>query len=1119
MQFEGVDNVKLSICMMIKNEEENLHRCLKQLKPMVEAGMAELIIVDTGSEDRSVEISKEYTDKIYFHKWNNNFSEMRNKSISYAKGEWIFIIDADERLDDVEKLITLINSADIKKCKTVLLQVKNLYDVEDESKYNLIISPRIFKNNGKFRYEGAVHNQPIFSAPNLSVDISLTHFGYISTDKELMEKKFKRTAELLKNELKKEPRNLYYIYQLGISYDMHGDHKDSLREFRKAYDILKTKSLEEKKMYAYIYGSHARIAYTNNELRETIKIAKEALILEKDYVDLYYLLGISEKQLKNNEEAFKYLSKYIELLGRYNELDISKDMTIIMYHSDEKSKSTAYFQIVQYYLELEKYKDAYKIYKNVTNINEKIYISINTLIPLEKYSELKEVCEDIDREEDRNNFIYTLEDKAKKLKDSEKNNLYKVFSLNNDIYGVLNKIRIAPDVKEKLRLTKLLIEKIDFNKQPIFYSEIFENIKEDKKLLMNTLNKIEVWNLKEIVKYLIIEKEFTEFFEEYLLRDCADIKNYMDAKEIGNVTDIEELKVAICITTVLLAVYLKDNNEVSKKYSEIFKLYIDMGIEFVKVLYRIEKAATIYKSISNQQDRFFVIMYIFNKLMEENNKKSAVKYMIEAVYNNEAFSKYIDIYKDEILNLEEEQIMKEKNKEFADYKAMVKENINSLINNGELEEAKILINQYEEVINNDIDMYSVKSIIAMMEGNVNEAEKILKDGLRINSLNSDLLFNLSYVQSQKNNSVSAVENYSKAKLFTPNNNVKVSDIITNLKPMDNNNLRILNGTIEIANQMSTITKGLKKLGLDAKSLNYYPNYLGYKSDYVLDLNSLKDKNELNIQTKKMAAKMIAENDIFHFHFGTTLTLDYSDVPLIKELGKKIFMQYWGSDVRMYSKAKELSRFVKVKDMNEEGIKQKLDFLGKHITDCIVSDYELYEYVKDKHDKVHLVLQAIDLTKYKMSKAKNNKLLIVHAPSSPEIKGTEYILKAVENLKDKYDFNFTLVQGMAHEEAKKVYAKADLVIDQILCGSYGLFAIEAMAMGKPVITWISEFMEGKYPKTLPIISANPENIEAKLEYLINNREQLSELGRQGREYVEEYHDKDKIAKQLLEIYKS
>ena len=96
--------MKLSICMMVKDEEKNLRRCLNSVKPLIEEGIAELIIVDTGSCDNTVDIIKEYTDKVYFHLWNNNFSSMRNISISYARGEWIFILDADEEVENVEEL-------------------------------------------------------------------------------------------------------------------------------------------------------------------------------------------------------------------------------------------------------------------------------------------------------------------------------------------------------------------------------------------------------------------------------------------------------------------------------------------------------------------------------------------------------------------------------------------------------------------------------------------------------------------------------------------------------------------------------------------------------------------------------------------------------------------------------------------------------------------------------------------------------------------------------------------------------------------------------------------------------------------------------------------------------
>ncbi|NLL52873.1 MAG: glycosyltransferase, partial [Peptococcaceae bacterium] len=82
----------LSICMMVKDEEKNLPRCLESLKPLMQQVDSELIIVDTGSTDNTVNIAKSYTERVYFHPWNNNFSEMRNITISYAQGEWILIL-------------------------------------------------------------------------------------------------------------------------------------------------------------------------------------------------------------------------------------------------------------------------------------------------------------------------------------------------------------------------------------------------------------------------------------------------------------------------------------------------------------------------------------------------------------------------------------------------------------------------------------------------------------------------------------------------------------------------------------------------------------------------------------------------------------------------------------------------------------------------------------------------------------------------------------------------------------------------------------------------------------------------------------------------------------------
>jgi Glycosyltransferase len=450
-------------------------------------------------------------------------------------------------------------------------------------------------------------------------------------------------------------------------------------------------------------------------------------------------------------------------------------------------------------------------------------------------------------------------------------------------------------------------------------------------------------------------------------------------------------------------------------------------------------------------------------------------------------------------------------------KKQVKENIQFLINDNKLYEAMNLIEEYLKIDSNDSEIYSMKAIVFMMKGDMNEAENILSFGLNKEPYNRDLLFNMSYLMDQKRYDKKALEYFCKANLYYPDDNIKIEDIIPNYIIDDNSNIKVLHGTMEIANQMNSIVKGLNKKGIDAKTLNYHPNYLGYKCDYTLDINAYSSIDEADVEIKKLASNMIANNDIFHFHFGTSLTLDYSDLQLIEKLDKKMVMQYWGSDVRLYSKAKELNPYVKVKDMNEDGIKRRLEYISEFIPHCIV-DYELAEYVKGYHSNIHYSAVAIDLSKYKFIEETNNeKLLIVHAPTAPEFKGSNYILKAIEELKMKYDFDFKIVQGVAHEDAVKIYQQADLIIDQILIGSYGVFAVESMAMGKPIICWISDFMKDKYPKELPIISANPDTIKEKIEYAINNKDMLRELGSKGRKYVEKYHDMNIISRNMIEIY--
>lgn len=430
-------------------------------------------------------------------------------------------------------------------------------------------------------------------------------------------------------------------------------------------------------------------------------------------------------------------------------------------------------------------------------------------------------------------------------------------------------------------------------------------------------------------------------------------------------------------------------------------------------------------------------------------------------------------------------------------------------------------------------VYNNLGVLAYQQGRSNEAAEHFINAIRIDSTNLDAVFNLCEVLKASGALHEAApilqpltEKYPKQSELRELLNEAVESIEEGrsdeaVGSTTTSTLRVLHGTCEVANQMFTISRGLRDLGIVAETLSYYPTYLKYRTDHVLDVNAFSNQEEAVAESRKYAACLIDKYDIFHFHFGSSLALDYSDLPMLVEAKKKTVMQYWGSEVRRLSRARQLNPWVKTKVVDENLIHQGLAAVSKYVKHCIVSDYELYEYVCGYFEQVHVIPAALDLSQYDGSTevpGTNERLLVVHAPTSPEYKGTPQLIEAVGILQKEIDFDFEMVQGKSHDEAKAVYARADVIVDQLLTGSYGLFSIEAMAMGKQVITWISDFMKAKYPSELPIVAANPDTIGEQLRNLLNNRGALKELGQRGRRYVRQYHDHNVIADRILNVYR-
>ena len=149
--------------------------------------------------------------------------------------------------------------------------------------------------------------------------------------------------------------------------------------------------------------------------------------------------------------------------------------------------------------------------------------------------------------------------------------------------------------------------------------------------------------------------------------------------------------------------------------------------------------------------------------------------------------------------------------------------------------------------------------------------------------------------------------------------------------------------------------------------------------------------------------------------------------------------------------------------------------------------------------------------------------VLHAPSHRGVKGTRFLLEAAKRLKNEgVPFDLELIENLPHAEVQQRYRKADLVVDQLLLGWYGGFAVEAMALGKPVITYLRTSDLPNVPREmreeLPVIPATPATIYDVLkEWLTVRRHALPERGRASRAYVERWHDAREIAKRLIADY--
>nr|MDA8216032.1 glycosyltransferase [Dehalococcoidales bacterium] len=230
------DRQTVSLCMIVRDEEANLPGCLESVRDLAD----EMIVVDTGSTDRTVQVAKSFGAKVYYFPWCNDFAAARNESLLRATGDWILYLDADERLEDggCQKIRELVDAG---KYDAYSLEIRNVKSEGRGEADTTHTYSRLFRNRPNVRFEGTVHEQiyPALYRAAMEVgpaDVRIIHLGYDLSEGEI-KRKAERNLPMLLLQRHGFPNDLLVRVNLANAYLILGRYADALSEFRAAVAI------------------------------------------------------------------------------------------------------------------------------------------------------------------------------------------------------------------------------------------------------------------------------------------------------------------------------------------------------------------------------------------------------------------------------------------------------------------------------------------------------------------------------------------------------------------------------------------------------------------------------------------------------------------------------------------------------------------------------------------------------------------------------------------------------------------------------------------------------------------------------------------------------------------
>ena len=299
----------LSLCMIVKNEEANLARCLRGVQGIAD----EIVIVDTGSRDRTVEVAEQFGARVLRRPWRGSFAQARNHGLEVATGDWILMLDADEELEpgSSERLRSLLQDGQVEAYSLVVVNItRDAVWTQAEN----AVSIRLWRNRPEYRFERDLHEQILPSierarpgAGIAAADVRILHHGYGKREVERQKKRFRNLP--MAQQAVKTLGDDFSHFNLGIELTIHSRYHQALQELREAERLMRPDSSLRPKLAKAVINCLVQLQQTEEALRTSERYLQEM----PDFTDLIFFRGFAHYQAGQWSEAAACFHRCLEL--------------------------------------------------------------------------------------------------------------------------------------------------------------------------------------------------------------------------------------------------------------------------------------------------------------------------------------------------------------------------------------------------------------------------------------------------------------------------------------------------------------------------------------------------------------------------------------------------------------------------------------------------------------------------------------------------------------------------------------------------------------------------------------------------------------------------------------